>query len=62
MFRYFDAFEAVGEAGFLGCTPRVQRWRESLAARPSVQKAVKPDYPDRLLAFLRSRGSELGND
>jgi glutathione S-transferase len=59
VFRYFDAFEAIGEGSFVEHTPRLQRWREALAARPSVQAAVQPDYPERLRAFLRDKGSEL---
>jgi glutathione S-transferase len=59
VFRYFDTFEAIGEAGFFASTPRVRRWRDSLAQRPSVREAALPDYPQRLLAFLRSRGGEL---
>lgn len=59
VFRYFDAFEAIKEGGFFEHYPRVQRWREALAARPSVQQAVEPEYPMRLLAFLQARRSEL---
>ncbi|MDI1273865.1 glutathione S-transferase family protein [Polaromonas sp.] len=59
VFRYLDAFEVCGEAGWLENLPRMQRWRIALAARPSVQQAVAADYPQRLLAFLRTRGSEL---
>lgn len=59
VFRYFDAFEAIGEAGFFLHTPRVRAWRAALAARASVRAAVLPDYPARLLEFLESRGSEL---
>ncbi|MBC5783168.1 glutathione S-transferase family protein [Ramlibacter sp. USB13] len=59
VFRYFDAFEAVGERGFFDRTPRVRAWRDALAARASVHAAVMPDYPERLRAFLGSRGSEL---
>lgn len=59
VFRYFDAFEQIGEAGFFDHTPRVRTWRAALADRPSVQQAVLPDYPQKLLAFLRARGSEL---
>ncbi|HSV54209.1 MAG TPA: glutathione S-transferase family protein [Burkholderiaceae bacterium] len=59
VFRYFDAFEKIGEDGFFDQTPRVRRWRKALAERPSVQQAVLPDYPQRLLVFLRARGSEL---
>jgi glutathione S-transferase len=59
VFRYVDTFEAIGETGFVDTTPRVRRWRAALAQRPSVQDAALPDYPQRLLAFLRARGSEL---
>lgn len=59
VFRYFEVFEAIGEAGFFEGLPRVRAWRSALAARPSVQEAVGPDYAQRLLAFLESRGSEL---
>ncbi len=58
-FRYLDAFDAVGERGFLDHAPRVRDWRRALLARPSVQQAVLLDYQERLLGFLRSRGSEL---
>jgi hypothetical protein len=34
-------------------------WRAALAARPSVQNAVAPDYHEALAAFLRARGSHL---
>jgi glutathione S-transferase len=59
VFRYFDAFEAMGESGFFAATPRVRAWRAALAARPSVQEAVTADFAPRLLAFLRARNSEL---
>ena len=59
VFRYFDAFEAIGEAGFFATTPRIRRWREALSRRASVRAAVLPDFPRRLQAFLASRGSEL---
>jgi glutathione S-transferase len=59
VFRYFDAFEQAGEAGFMDGLPRVQAWRAALAARASVRRAVTPGYPQALLAFLRARGSAL---
>jgi glutathione S-transferase len=59
VFRYFDTFEAIGEPGLFDALPRVRAWRAALAARPSVREAVLPDYPERLLDFLRSRDSEL---
>jgi glutathione S-transferase len=58
-FRYFDTFEALGEHGFFDLAPRVQHWRQALRERPSVQQAVVSDYEERLLVFLRTRGSEL---
>lgn len=59
VFRYFDAFDRIDDFG--GCTqaPQVQAWRAALAQRPSVRQAVAAAYPQRLLAFLRARGSEL---
>jgi len=59
VFRYFEVFEAIGEAGFLEGLPRMRAWRAALAARPSVREAAVPDYAERLVAFLDSRGSEL---
>lgn len=59
VFRYFEVFEALGEPAPFDGMPRVQRWRGALAARPSVQQAVVPDYAERLTQFLRARGSAL---
>jgi glutathione S-transferase len=59
VFRYFDAFERIGDFGFFAATPKVSAWRVRLAQRPSVREAVAPDYDERLLAFLRRRGSAL---
>ena len=38
----------------------MRAWRRALAGRPSVQRAVSPDYATRLLAFIRGKDSELG--
>ncbi|WP_420560015.1 glutathione S-transferase family protein [Tepidicaulis sp.] len=59
VFRYFDTFERFGTFGFFDETPKVRRWRETLSARPSVQKAVSPAYPELLTEFLKNRGSYL---
>jgi glutathione S-transferase len=59
VFRYFDVFDAIGEFGFWDGLPKVQRWRQALAARPSVAEAVRPDYPELLLRFLWARGTAL---
>ena len=59
-FRYFDVFDTLQDFGVFDATPRVRRWRTELARRPAVRAAVGPDYPERLLAFLRKRPSALG--
>jgi glutathione S-transferase len=59
VFRYFDAFDRVGEFGILAGLPKVAAWRAALAARPSIQGAVSPEYPALLWEFYRTRGSHL---
>ena len=59
VFRYFDTFDRIGDFGFWHSLPKVQRWRASLAARPSVLAAVSSGYADRLRGFLLARGSAL---
>jgi glutathione S-transferase len=59
VFRYFETFERIGEFGFFAGTPKVAAWRARLAQRPSVRDAVAADYEERLLQFLRQRGSAL---
>lgn len=57
VFRYLDAFDAIAEFGLTDGLDRVAGYRIALAARPSVRAAVADDYPHRLQAFLRGRGS-----
>ncbi|WP_454819090.1 glutathione S-transferase family protein [Labrys neptuniae] len=52
IFRYFDLFDTLADTAVFAGLSRVQAWRQALSARPSVQAAVEPDYPDRLRAFL----------
>jgi glutathione S-transferase len=59
VFRYFDAFDRIGDFGILAERPKVAAWRTALAARPSIQGAVAPEYPALLWEFLRTRGSHL---
>jgi glutathione S-transferase len=59
VFRYFDTFERIGTFGFFDSAPNVSAWRARLAQRPSVRNAVAADYDQRLLAYLRARGSAL---
>jgi glutathione S-transferase len=59
VFRYFDVFESLGEAGLFAELPRTRAWRQALAARQSVRQAVSGEYPQLLQDFLIARGSEL---
>jgi glutathione S-transferase len=59
VFRYFEVFEQLGEPPLFEALVRVQRWRAGLAGRASVRDAVAADYPQRLTAFLRGKGSAL---
>jgi glutathione S-transferase len=58
-FRYFDAFDRIGNFGILADRPHVACWRCALGARPSVKSAVAADYDDRLWNFLLARNSHL---
>jgi glutathione S-transferase len=59
VFRYFDAFDRIHDFGFFSDLPKVQAWRAALALRPSVKAAVREDYGDLLMTFLKRRGSAL---
>lgn len=59
VFRYFDAFDRIADLGILGGLPKTVAWRAALAARPSVRRAVSPEYPALLWEFYRTRGSHL---
>lgn len=59
VFRYFDVFDTISDFGFWDDLPKVRRWRQALAGRPSIQQAVSPQYPALLRAFLVKRGSAL---
>jgi glutathione S-transferase len=59
VFRYFDAFDRIGDFGILAGLPKVADWRRALVSRATVQAGVAPDYPALLWEFLRARGSHL---
>lgn len=61
VFRYFDVIDEIGDFGWWDGLPRLQRWRSALASRPSVVQAVRPDYPEKLRAFLLARKSVLSS-
>jgi glutathione S-transferase len=59
VFRYFDVFDGIADFGILTGKPKLQRWRQNLAARPSVRSAVSADYPALLRDFIERRKSWL---
>jgi glutathione S-transferase len=59
VFRYFDAFDRIGEFGILAGKSKVAAYRQALSARPSVRSAVSPDYANLLWKFLQARNSYL---
>jgi glutathione S-transferase len=59
VFRYFDAFDRIGDFGILTGLPKIAAWRAAIAARPSVQGVVSSEYPALLWEFYRMRGSHL---
>jgi glutathione S-transferase len=59
VFRYFDVFDGIADFGILSGKSKLKRWRQGLAARPSVRAAVGADYPVLLRDFLNKRNSWL---
>jgi glutathione S-transferase len=59
VFRYFDVFDEIADFGILAGKPKLARWRNALAARPSVRAGVSADYPALLRDFIDRRNSWL---
>jgi glutathione S-transferase len=59
VFRYFDVFDEIADFGILANKPKLKRWRQALAERPSVRSAASADYKELLRDFLRKRNSWL---
>jgi glutathione S-transferase len=59
VFRYFDVFDRIRDFGVFADKPKVRAWRDALARRPSIQRAVAPHYPEALWTFLERRPSHL---
>lgn len=59
VFRYIDLFETLHPIDWIGDAPRVRAWRRALQARPSVRRAVAPDYPQRLRDFVARQPGPL---
>jgi glutathione S-transferase len=61
VFRYFDTFDGLVEHGLLAGRPKLQAWRDQLAARPSVRNAAPADYAERLRAFVIAKNGHLAS-
>jgi glutathione S-transferase len=59
VFRYFDTLDRIADFGMLSGKLRLAAWRRALAQRPSIVRAVKADFPERLWDFLKTRDSRL---
>jgi glutathione S-transferase len=59
IFRYFDVLDRIDDFGIFTNTPKVNKWRELLQSRPSIQQAVTEDYEQRLVIFFKQRNSYL---
>jgi glutathione S-transferase len=59
VFRYFEVFDAISDSRVFDGKPRLNAWRQALAARPSVRDAVVPEYPQHLMTFLRKHQAHL---
>lgn len=60
VFRYLDIFEKIGDFDLTRDLGALERWRQTVQERPSVQDAVPTGYDERLRAFLGQRNSHLG--
>lgn len=61
IFHYFDVFDTIAPLEILDGLTAVNSWRRNISKRPSVKKASGHDYHSRLLIFLETRQSILGN-
>ena len=59
VFRYFDVFDGIADFGIWAGKPKLARWRQDLAVRPSIKSAVSADYPALLRDFIERRKSWL---
>lgn len=57
VFRYFEAFAEMEPFDFFEGLVRVPAWWAHLKARPSVARAVQPDFMPRLVDYLSTRDS-----
>jgi glutathione S-transferase len=58
-FRQLDVVETIGETGLFAGLPKVDTWRKTLAARPSVREAVPDNFAELYLSRLRTNAAEI---
>ncbi len=61
VFRYLDVFDWRLGRPLIERPAKVRAWSEALAARPSVRAAVGEDYAERLIDFIVTKNSYLGD-
>lgn len=61
VFRYLGVVDHGDTLGLFDGLARVNRWRDALAAQPSVKSAVVEDYAERLFTFVTGKESVLGD-
>jgi glutathione S-transferase len=61
VFRYLDVFDWRLGRPLIERPAKVRAWGGTLAARPSVRAAVAEDYAERLIDFVVSKNSYLGD-
>ena len=59
VFRYFDVFERRASLDVLERRPKLRAWANVLLKRPSVISAAPGDYSDRVVDFIKAKGSHL---
>ena len=57
IFRYFDVLDKIDNFSIFTNTPKVEKWRQLLQNRTSIQQAVTEDYEQRLVRFLKQRNN-----
>ena len=57
IFRYFDVLDKIDNFGIFTNIPKVEKWRQILQNRTSIQQAVTEDYEQRLVVFLKQRNN-----
>ena len=62
VFRYFDVFDGIADFGCFRGLPKTTAWRIQLAARESIRRAVRPEYPGRCWRSSSANGGPSFHD